>query len=69
VNIEDAVSDRMHQRLVLTLLVIISVSSFLVEDLRLVFGVIGSFSEAISNFVCPGLFLYATELKLVKAKK
>ena len=30
----------------------------------MVFGVIGAFSEAITNFFLPGIFLFVTELKM-----
>ena len=63
-GIEETVSDEVHNSIAITLLVAITVSSLLVDDLRVVFGVIGAFSEAITNFFLPGIFLFVTELKL-----
>jgi hypothetical protein len=63
-SIEDLVSYRLHTIVVLTLLVLLSICSLLVDDLRIIFGIVGAFSEAIINFILPGIFLMMTEYKL-----
>jgi hypothetical protein len=63
-SIEDEVSYELHTCVALSLLVLLSVCSLLVDDLRVVFGIIGTFSEAIINFILPGIFLMVTEYKM-----
>ena len=63
-SIEDVVSYKLHTVVVVTLLVLLSVCSLLVDDLRVIFGIIGAFSEAILNFILPGIFLMVTEYRL-----
>ena len=63
---DEYISDKKHTVLVLVLLWPISATSVFVDDLRVLFGIIGAFSEAITNFILPGLFLAVTEAKLGK---
>ena len=63
-GIEERVSDEVHNTTAISLLLAITLSSLLVDDLRVVFGVIGAFSEAITNFFLPGIFLFVTELRM-----
>ena len=60
----EQISDKKHTILVLILLFAICATSVFVEDLRVLFGIIGAFSEAITNFILPGLFLAVTEAKM-----
>ena len=42
-------------------MVMLCITSLIVDDLRVVFGIIGTFSEAIINFIMPGVLLYVIQ--------
>ena len=63
---DGVISDQQHTLLVLTLLLAICFTSVFVDDLRVLFAIIGAFSEAITNFILPGMFLAITEAKMSK---
>lgn len=65
---DSQISDKQHNILVLTLLFLVCATSVFVDDLRVIFGIIGAFGEAITNFILPGLFLAVTEAKMGKQK-
>mmetsp|Transcript_5474 Transcript_5474/g.9275 ORF Transcript_5474/g.9275 Transcript_5474/m.9275 type:complete len:90 (+) Transcript_5474:1449-1718(+) len=50
------------------MLTMISVGSLFIRDLRTVFGIVGLYSEAITNFILPGLFLVITQSKILSAQ-
>ena len=60
-GIEDLVSDQFHNGVVISIMVLLCIFSLVVEDLRVVFGIIGTFSEAIINFIMPGVLLLVTQ--------
>ena len=59
-GIEDLVSKEFHNGVVISIMVLICIFSLLVDDLRVVFGIIGTFAEAIINFIMPGVLLVVT---------
>ena len=62
--VEDEVSKRVHTIVVLVLLISICIVALSIDDLTVLFGIIGAFSEAVTNFILPGLFIYMTANKL-----
>lgn len=60
-GIEDLVSKEFHNGVVVSIMVLLCIFSLVVEDLRVIFGIIGTFSEAIINFIMPGVLLLVTE--------
>lgn len=51
------VSQELHNGVAIGIMVLLCGFSLVVDDLRVVFGIVGTFSEAIINFIMPGVFL------------
>ena len=68
-SIEDSVSFKQHTSVVVILLLCASAISLLVDDLGIIFAIIGSFSESTTNFILPGIFLILTETRMKKSDK
>jgi hypothetical protein len=62
--IEDVVSDKIYYISVVCLQIALTLTSCLVHDLTLIFGIAATFSEIVTNNILPGMYLAYTAYKL-----
>lgn len=47
-------------------MLLLGLAALFLDDITVVFGIIGAFSESITNFILPGVFLLVTSYQLSK---